>query len=524
MDTRMTPRRRPWQTVRGPAAALAAAALLLGACALQPRPVTPAETQERIDHDLATIFDDQEPLGGPITLHEAMARAIRYNLDHRVRIIEEALAQRQFDLARYDLLPAVVAGTGFVGRSNTSASFSENVFTGEQSLVTSTSLEDERYVADMAMVWNVLDFGVSYYTARQQADRSLIAYERRRRAIQDIIQDVRTAYWRAVAAEQLLDRITPLLARVEVALETWQRIERQGLQPPLDALLAQRTLLETRRQLEVLRRELSLARAQLAALINVPPGSEIRVVVPAAEDYRIPEIDTTPPEMELVALANRPELREEDYQTRVARAEIRKAHLRLLPGVEFDAGINFDSNSFLLNNFWSDYGIRVSWDLLSVISGAPQVRFAEAQQELVEARRQALTMAVIAQVYVSWLTYQEALDVYETAAALDAVENRILDRTRATRAVGRGGELDLIQTELRALVAALRRQLAYAQLQNAAGQVFVSVGADPLPDTVPGVTIDSLAAALQDIEAGWYRGDFNLVADPAQAAAAVPGS
>jgi outer membrane protein TolC len=516
---RRTARRRPSKA----AVASIAAALLLAACALQPRPLTRAETDERIDGDLQAIFADQEPLDGPITLHRAMARAIRYNLDHRVRIIEEALAQRQFDLARYDMLPDAVAETGFVGRSNTRASSSENAFTGEQSLVTSTSLEDERYVADMTVVWNVLDFGVSYYAARQQSDRAMIAYERRRRAIHDIVQDVRTAYWRSVAAETLLDRIDPLLARVEDALAAWQRIERERLQPPLEALLPQRTLLETRRQLVTLRRELTLAKAQLAALINVSPGTDIAVAVPEGPDHRLPEIAATPTEMERVALANRPELREEDYQTRVARAEVRKANLRLLPGLEFDGGINFDSNRFLLNDFWADYGIRLSWDLLSVIGGAPQTRFAEAQADLVEARRRALTMAVLAQVYVSWLTYQEALDVYETAAELAEVEGRVLDRTEATRRAGRGGELELIQTELRALVATMRRQLAYAQLQNAAGQVFVSVGADPLPHEVADASIDSLAAALREIEDGWYRGEFNLVADPADADAALPG-
>lgn len=513
------PRKRAVRTL-----ALIAAAGLLGACAIQPRPLSTVETGERIDQDLMAIFADQEPLEGPVTLHEAMARAIRYNLDHRVRVIEQALAQRQFDLSRYDMLPDAVAETGFVGRSNTQASFSENVFTGEESLVTSTSLEDERYVADMSVVWNVLDFGVSYFAARQQSDRAMIAYERRRRAIHDITQDVRTAYWRAVAAERLLDRIGPLLERVESALETWRRIERQGLQPPLEALLPQRTLLETRRQLLTLRRELTVAEARLAALINVPPGTDIEISVPDPQDFRLPVIDATPPEMERVALTNRPELREEDYQTRVAQAEVRKATLRLLPGVEFDAGISFDSNRFLLNNFWSDYGIRISWDLLSIINGAPQIRFAEAQQDLVDARRRALTMAVLAQVYVSWLTYQEALDVYQTATERDDVEQRVFERTRATQQAGRGGELQLIQTELRALLAALRRHLAYAQLQNAAGQVFVSVGADPLPHEVADASIDALAAALQDIENDWYQGDFNLVADPEEAAAVLPGS
>ncbi|KPX91409.1 Outer membrane efflux protein [Pseudomonas meliae] len=42
--------------------------------------------------------------------------------------------------------------------------------------------------------------------------------------------------------------------------------------------------------------------------------------------------------LETEALASRPELREQDYQTRISSAETRKAMLRMLPGLEFSAG------------------------------------------------------------------------------------------------------------------------------------------------------------------------------------------
>ena len=32
------------------------------------------------------------PVTGPLSLHEAMARALKYNLQQRVRLLEEALA------------------------------------------------------------------------------------------------------------------------------------------------------------------------------------------------------------------------------------------------------------------------------------------------------------------------------------------------------------------------------------------------------------------------------------------------
>lgn len=56
-------------------------------------PLTDAARLAEADGDRAEMFGDQEPLLHPLTLHEALARALRYNLDGRVKLIEEALSQ-----------------------------------------------------------------------------------------------------------------------------------------------------------------------------------------------------------------------------------------------------------------------------------------------------------------------------------------------------------------------------------------------------------------------------------------------
>ena len=58
--------------------------------------------------------------------------------------------------------------------------------------------------------------------------------------------------------------------------------------------------------------------------------------------------------LEQEALSNRPELREQDYQTRITATETRKAMLRLLPGLEFSVGGHYDSNSFLVEQGWAE--------------------------------------------------------------------------------------------------------------------------------------------------------------------------
>lgn len=493
-------------TARNSGLAILAMALVAG-CTVQPTPLEPKLTEQKVQNDLSHLFADQEPLTAPLTLHEAMARAIKYNLDSRLQIMEHALQQRQLDVARYDMLPKITADAGYSGRNNQSASSSQNVSTGQESLAPSTSSERDRNTANLKTVWNVLDFGVSYVSAEQQADRTLIAYERRRKVIHNIIQDVRAAYWRAVAAERLLKRVDPLMERVERARRDSKRIEKLRLKSPIQALSYQRTLLETLQQLERQRRELLLAKTELAALINMPLDRELTIAMPEGVQD-VPTVGLPLDEMEVLALSNRPELREARYQARIDAAETRKAMLRLLPGLEFNAGLSYDSNSFLVNNQWADYGARISWNLFSVFTGPTNISAAEATEKVTETRRMALNMAVLTQLYVAHANFVEAKRQFETADEMSQISERIVHQLRAEGRTQRVGDLAVIQGELDALQAALQRDLQYADLRNAFGQIFMSMGADPLPRAIGDDSIAAIATAIGQTEKGWGRGDI----------------
>src|SRR5471030_2864334 len=78
-------------------------ALVVSGCAVTSEPIDRSVSEQRAKSDMQTMFKDQEPLNGPLTLHEAMARAVKYNLEGRLKIMEEALAKRQLDLASFDM-------------------------------------------------------------------------------------------------------------------------------------------------------------------------------------------------------------------------------------------------------------------------------------------------------------------------------------------------------------------------------------------------------------------------------------
>jgi len=483
------------------------ASLLLTGCAIRPEPFSADDNLARVRTDLSIVLAPQEPVTKPISMHEAMARAIKYNLDERVKIMETALASQQLDLSKFDMLPRVVASAGYVGRDNDAGSESLNLVTNRRTGDSTTAVDRNRRTGDLGFTWSVLDFGVSYLRARQNANLVLIADERRRRVMQGILQDVRTAYWRAVAAERLLGRIVPLEKRVDGARNDAGTLEALRIAAPLQALTYTRSLVETLRQLQSLRRELVASKSQLGALMGLPPGEPFEVELPTLETLKAPpRLDLDVEALETYALLNRPELLEESYNQRISADETWRSLLRLLPGIDVNAALRYDSNSFLLNQRWADYGARISWNLINIVS-APSIKaHAEAQEDLVVLRRQALSVAVLSQVRVAMLQFRELDQEFGLTAEQADLDDRILTQYANSGQAGQTGELGVIQAEVTGLLSDLRRDLVFADLHNAYARVMVSAGVDPLPgNMVPSTDLPALINAVDQGLGSWQE-------------------
>jgi len=449
----------------------------------------------RIKEDRIAMYKDQEPLKAPLPLEEAMARGLKYNLDHRVKLMEDAISLRQVELMTFDMLPRVVAAAGYIERSNYDASSSTNVYTWEQSLAPSTSQEKGRYTGDLTMTWNILDFGVSYFQAKQQAERSHIMRERRRKVVHTIFQQIRQAYWQALGAQQLEGQFAPLLKEVNEALEDVRKIEAEKLRPPMETLAYKKTLLEIVKQLEGFRDELAQAKPRLAALINLPMGQDFSLVKPANLD--IPVVVESLENMELRALAMRPELREVDYNQRISAHEVKKTILRMLPGAELTVGGHFDTNSYLVHQQWIDGSARLTWNLLNLLSGPTQYKIAKNQTELVKMQRMALSMAILTQVHVAHQEFENRRRQYELSDQLLTIDTQIHEQTAKQAKSGAESRLNEIKAATGSLMADYRRYQNYAALQNAYGQMTTTLGYDPLPETVTGHDLKTLTSEIK---------------------------
>jgi outer membrane protein TolC len=481
--------------------------LLVAGCAVQPKPLTDAERRNEAQADLKAMFAGQEPLTRPLSLPEAYQRAVKYNLDRRVKMMEEAVAVDGLNVSNLDMLPRLTADAGYLNRSNTLAQSSTSVLTGTQSLEPSTSTDSNRGVTGLSFSWNILDFGVSYYAARQSADRVLIATERRRKVAQNLMRDVRSAYWRAAAAQILAGRIDQSIRSAESALGTSRNVENEALRSPLDALRYQRSLLDLLRQLEEVRNRLMIAKTELAALINLPPGQDFTLDIPPDAQLTYEPIDAPIDRMEQVALVRNPDLRELSYQVRISANEVHKSILRLLPGISFTYGPQYDTNSFLVNRWWAEGAARVSWNLMSLLQGPRIIKRSEDAVKLAEVQRQAIGMAVLTKLHLAYQQYLDAGKEYARARALAMVDDRIYGQLSNRAAAEAQNELEPIVAGVASVASSLRRYESYSNMQAALGRLYDTIGIDIDPNDLAKLDAGLLVRKTDDIMASWERGE-----------------
>ena len=311
-----------------------------------------------------------------------------------------------------------------------------------------------------------------------------------------------------LTSQRLLRTIDPLLGEAQDALGRAEQIEALRLQSPLESLRYRKSLLDIMRQLRGLRSDLVQSKSRLGSLMNLDVGIDFTVAEPDLDEVPIPEIDTPIEQLEMLALLNRPELREEDYQRRISHHEVRKAMLRMLPSLNFTSSYNYDSNSYAVNNTWAEAGLRAAWNLVTLISGPKSVEVAEAQITVAETRRLALSMAVLTQVNLAYRQYERSRIDYDYASELEKIERRIYEIVQINELGNAASQLERIRSATQAIAAELQRDQSLADLQSALGNIYSALGLDPLPDAIESTELATVTEAVKAIAVRWENAQF----------------
>ncbi len=471
-------------------------ALVAAGCAVQPEPITSEAVTARAVADRQLLRMTSQPVDGPISLYEAMARALAFNLDLKLEQYKTSLAEQQLRMSRHDQLPEFVAGHVADGRSNDQGGSSRSLITGSESLEASTSTDRYTKSDDLGLSWDILDFGVSYFRAHQASDRVLLAHEQQKNVINRILTDVQKTYWRAVSYDRLIADLEALMAEVSEKLAESRQIESRGLEAPLSALMYQRELLYNKRELYALYEDMARAKIELAALMNIPVHEDYELV-PSHKETEPGGLPFTPDQMEMLALENRSELREVTYHQRINANEVKAALVGILPGIRLDYGRNYDSNSLIFNSDWTDYSARISWNLLALYRYPDTRAVAAAQSETLDAQRLSLSAAVLTQVHVGVARYHHIKNEYLIAQDLSQTQRKIRQQVELGVKANATSEQTLINEQMNALLTEVRYDIAYAELEGAFADLHAAMGLSPDLDRLDTTNLQTLSASLR---------------------------
>ncbi|MDA8846643.1 TolC family protein [Candidatus Pelagibacter sp.] len=480
------------------------ALFLISACVRSPQPISLFETEEKALKDISNIEEIKKDNKAweenlEIDLYTAIALAIKNNKELKVKLLENALANRQIDKIKFEMLPSLAANAGYSSSDDYRATTSANVSTDDNAGVIGSdySTSSQRSIAnqDIGFTWNALDFGLSYIKAGQSNNRYLISDEAEKKASHNIVREVIRTYWNSLSAEKLIKKYDPLLIEVDAALNDSQKIEELLLIKPMDALLYQKELLDIQRALQTQKQSFIDAKIQLGTLMGLLPNQKFKIV-DTNEPLTI--LDMTLNGMEEHALIHRPELIENHYEERISVQQTKAGIISLLPGLNFNAAWTSSSNDYLMNKTNFEYGTTLGANLLNVFSYPKIKKINETNLQIIKEQRLALSMAVLSQVHLSNIDYQMALEEYATADRYYDVSKKITDQVKNAQKIARFGNLELIRERASLLVAELRFDIAYTKLQHAIGQIYTSVGLDVTEDNVKELGVKQYAEIIKN--------------------------
>lgn len=471
----------------------------------------------------------RETVSGPLTLYEAMARAVQHNLTSEVEKMGKALDRSVTAAPDYESLVDLVRAAGYGypdSAEGTAADSGTPPFSGGAPL----SGADGRRT-DIATVWNVLDFGLLHAVTRKGIQPVSDTRGIRLKAVRNILHETRERYYRAAGAEALTSDIGRLLGQAREALRVTREINRRSASPSREALEGQRELIESIRGLREWMGDLSPAKIDLAEWMGLNPGSGFRLVAPAWNQPNIPSLKKSTADLEHLALVHRWEARGSGMSGDVGVARTREAMLRLQPGLDFNSdGPGRGDDPWLAGREWREIGLRLIPSLIMPGSASypPETRGKGAD----DPRRLVVNAAILTQVHLARQRFERALEDYRLSYLLDDVNTKLQIESAGGPVPGSDG-VSLIRRSGDLLQTRMRHYLAFTELENAAFRLYNTVGVDPLPpvEDTPGTaslaryldrSMNRWEGSLNSAQSVFTRTDRGTSASPSTSGPAVP--
>ena len=456
---------------------------VLGGCANLYQVDLEKQRQANLKEDL-NLLEARKSMSfpDPLTLSDVIRVGLENNLDMRISKIMGEIADDTSLAEKLKMLPGLNVEGNLSRNSEYNIKEYKNLTTGERVLGNSISEEKTRKTISAGLSWNILDFGLSYIRARQAAVATEIQKMERLRQAQTLALDISAAFWKAVLAEQDLEYIREMETQVRGYKENADQMLAEKRMDPLAAKGIEKQMVDLSIVAAKLQAEISGARIELCKLMGLPPATSF--TLSRAESFHayldaLPKADQIVPEkIEEIALRNRPELFSADMQEAIQQDEAKAVLVSMFPGISFNATWFYDDNSYLINNDWTNVGVSLAANLLSIPSKYMQWKAKDKSITVAKVQRLMLTAGIIAQVHMSLHDYNVKEKQFALYDRSFGIASDLLNLSKEHQSAGKMSDTAVSQRMLENMLSKLERNRSLVDLLNSYNMLLVSLGLD----------------------------------------------
>ena len=425
----------------------------------------------RYDADMQNMYaNTPTKIEKPIDMYMTMALALKYNYSGRVMRYQESLLKA--GRSGYSQLPEIATNAGYVN----------------------TNYADT--APDLKVAWNILDISTLYYMNNDQTFKQNVSVEVSRKVIQNILQEARVLYWKAITAQRLLPAIDATIEHLTLDVDEMNAeakdLALEGKTPTTAQLQQKRKYMEEVQKLSDLKRDMETAHERLASLMGLHPSTEFRLVGKEYGNFALPEMKSDLGKLEWLALTNRPEMKVHDLLLSGDDLQL------VIDNFRDDTAGNYIDNPQAYAQKWCYAAKQASMGVYENTRGLDE-------KTLESLRRQRMTSLILNQVYVGWARYTSAEEDYRIAMEIAGTSENIAEDITAAR----GSKSEKSQLEAaRAIADETRASLAYVDLQDALGALYATIGLDAVPYYMLNESPSTIAMNLRETLEKWRLGQF----------------
>lgn len=485
--------------------------LLLTGCVTS-QPDSMDQRYREAKNNVRKLFCQQQHPPRKIDYYQALARGLKYNIDYRVKLANTALQSGQLELAEFAMLPTLTATGSLYTRNNDLAS-NGVTSTGQLTdvlIATPRTLRSAR----VALSWNLLDFGMAYVRAKEQSERVLIAREESRKQLQLLAQDILVSYWDAYSAQELQKNTIEFQKELMTAKRKLDQAIVDKTIPQEGILQYEEAILNGKRQSIKLKNTYLKAIINLKRLLNLPLDCDYVLAPPPPSLIKISNFNCLDfCKLDAVALVNRPELRGQSYQTRIAKHGVMGVIIQALPGFTLNQGANYNSNQFLVNQKWLDRSVDVAWNLLNLASLPTAIKSAKAQVQFEKLKSMALTLTVLTEIRAAYFNTQNLLEEYNVVQKQVANANAMYMLAHHRYRASLGSNQQVILAKIHLITAKMEENLLIGDMSTAIGQLYLSAGFDVIPLDINNLSLDRIECLVRQHVGFQYQTSFTEYVD-----------